>query len=165
MNEKKSNKIADQKFHQQRPFLQPQWVNLFQTNENVYRELVREFFASFEFDASPCRMDNWFVIGKESRDRSVTLSGFSEKGLTVKSELLVVGFWPTIRAVEEYDEDDEGDEAVCEEFGGHEGAGGSVDMYTTDPNDWQVRQARWMDQQDEQWGRLNTWMGQQDERA
>nr|GEW13118.1 hypothetical protein [Tanacetum cinerariifolium] len=34
-----------------------QWVNLFQTNENVYRELVREFFASFKFDASPCRYE------------------------------------------------------------------------------------------------------------
>ncbi|GJX61510.1 hypothetical protein Tco_0294410 [Tanacetum coccineum] len=31
--------------------------------------------------------------------------------------------------------------------------------------DWQVRQTLWMDQQDEQWGRLNTWIGQQDERA
>ncbi|GJS05713.1 hypothetical protein Tco_0322221 [Tanacetum coccineum] len=28
------------------PFSGPQWVNLFRTNENVYRELVREFFAS-----------------------------------------------------------------------------------------------------------------------
>ncbi|GKD43636.1 hypothetical protein Tco_1268281 [Tanacetum coccineum] len=31
--------------------------------------------------------------------------------------------------------------------------------------DWQVRQARWMDQQDERWGRIDAWMGQQDERA
>ncbi|GJT50289.1 hypothetical protein Tco_0976446 [Tanacetum coccineum] len=46
-------------------------------------------------------------------------------------------FWPAAREV--MDEDDEGD---C-----------------------QVFQARWMDQQDEQWRRLNTWMGQQDEQA
>nr|GEX72478.1 hypothetical protein [Tanacetum cinerariifolium] len=30
-------------------FVVPQWVNLFQTNEPVYRELVREFFTSFDF--------------------------------------------------------------------------------------------------------------------
>ncbi|GJU02149.1 hypothetical protein Tco_1112487 [Tanacetum coccineum] len=40
---------------------------------------------------------------------------------------------------------------------GHERAGGSADMYCNmSQGDWQVRQARWMDQQDEQWGRLNT---------
>ncbi|GJU44561.1 hypothetical protein Tco_1201827 [Tanacetum coccineum] len=39
------------------PFSGPQWVNLFQINENVYRELVHEFLASFEFDASPYRYD------------------------------------------------------------------------------------------------------------
>ncbi|GJY56254.1 hypothetical protein Tco_0455369 [Tanacetum coccineum] len=32
-------------------------VNLFQINEPIFRELVREFFASFEFDASPCRYE------------------------------------------------------------------------------------------------------------
>nr|GEU86528.1 hypothetical protein [Tanacetum cinerariifolium] len=31
-------------------FVGPQWANLFQTNEPVYQELVREFFASFEFN-------------------------------------------------------------------------------------------------------------------
>ncbi|GJY51503.1 zinc finger, CCHC-type containing protein [Tanacetum coccineum] len=41
------------------PFSSRQWVNLFQTNENVYRELVHEFFASFEFDASPCSGRHW----------------------------------------------------------------------------------------------------------
>ncbi|GKC49470.1 hypothetical protein Tco_1072215 [Tanacetum coccineum] len=38
-------------------FSGPQWVNLFQINEPIFRELVREFFASFEFDASPCRYE------------------------------------------------------------------------------------------------------------
>nr|GEY47225.1 retrotransposon Orf1 [Tanacetum cinerariifolium] len=38
-------------------FSGPQWVNLFKINEPVFRELVREFFASFEFDASPCRYE------------------------------------------------------------------------------------------------------------
>ncbi|GJU28644.1 hypothetical protein Tco_1167265 [Tanacetum coccineum] len=39
------------------PFSRPQWVNFFQINEPVFCELVREFFASFEFDSSPCRYD------------------------------------------------------------------------------------------------------------
>ncbi|GKG61905.1 hypothetical protein Tco_0623622, partial [Tanacetum coccineum] len=44
---------------------------------------------------------------------------------------------------------------------GYEGAGGSVDRYRNMSQvDWQVRQARWIDQQDEQWGRINTWIGQ-----
>ncbi|GJV20695.1 hypothetical protein Tco_1369715 [Tanacetum coccineum] len=82
-------------------------------------------------------------------------------------------FWPATReVVEEDEEDDEGDEEDDEgdeEAGGgagHEGAGGSADMYRNmSQGDWQVRQARWIDQQDEHWGRINTWMGQQDERA
>ncbi|GKB97514.1 hypothetical protein Tco_0983651 [Tanacetum coccineum] len=62
-------------------------------------------------------------------------------------------------------EDDEAEEAVKGEAG-NEGAGGSADMYRNmSQGDWQVRQARWMDQQDEHWGRLNTWIGQQEERA
>ncbi|GKE67739.1 hypothetical protein Tco_1521900 [Tanacetum coccineum] len=39
------------------PFSGPQWVNLFQINEPIFRELVYELFASFEFDSSPCRYD------------------------------------------------------------------------------------------------------------
>ncbi|GKB84576.1 hypothetical protein Tco_0956848 [Tanacetum coccineum] len=70
--------------------------------------------------------------------------------------------WPAPKAVkeeEEAEEEAEGDE-------GHDGAGGSTSMHRNiSQGDWQVRQARWMDQQDEQWGRLNTWMGQQDEQA
>nr|GEU92503.1 hypothetical protein [Tanacetum cinerariifolium] len=102
------------------PFSSPQWVNLFQTNENVYRELVLEFFASFEFDASPCRYDPNHLgvrsrLGGEQREISIlelkwridlyskrqsrenaTLSGF-KKGVTVKANHLLLGFWPTIR--------------------------------------------------------------------
>ncbi|GJU79967.1 hypothetical protein Tco_1282332 [Tanacetum coccineum] len=36
-------------------FSEPQWANLFQTNEPIFHELAREFFASFGFDATPCR--------------------------------------------------------------------------------------------------------------
>nr|GEX59778.1 retrotransposon Orf1 [Tanacetum cinerariifolium] len=101
------------------PFSSPQWVNLFQTNENVYRELVHELFASFEFDASLCRYDpnhlsvrfrlggeqkeisllelGWrtgFYYERQSRE-SATLSGL-RKRLTVKLNHLLLGFWPTI---------------------------------------------------------------------
>ncbi|GJR98402.1 hypothetical protein Tco_0270576 [Tanacetum coccineum] len=68
-------------------------------------------------------------------------------------------FWHAAREVME--EDNKGDEAVGGDVG-HEGAGGSTDMYRNmSQGDWQVHQVRWMDQQDEQWGRLNTWIGQQ----
>nr|GEZ00869.1 hypothetical protein [Tanacetum cinerariifolium] len=58
------------------PFSSPQWVNLFQINENVYRDLVRELFASFEFDASHCRYDPnhlgvRFRLGGEQREMSL----------------------------------------------------------------------------------------------
>ncbi|GKE14618.1 hypothetical protein Tco_1422195 [Tanacetum coccineum] len=102
------------------PFSGPQWVNLFQTNENVYQELVHKFFASFEFDASPCRYDPnhlgvRFRLGGEQKEISLlklgwriglysegqsrenaTLSGL-RKGVTVKATNLLLGFWPTIR--------------------------------------------------------------------
>ncbi|GJS44994.1 hypothetical protein Tco_0595115 [Tanacetum coccineum] len=249
------------------PFYDPQWVNLFQINENVYLELVHEFFALFEFDASPCRYDPnhlgvRFRLGGEQREisllelgwrvglyskrqsrESATLSGL-RKGVTVKANHLLLGFWPTIgdggfnirntkvtairdpkvklshhciattivgtnesthritetdlfylyciyfegvvcalsvepslivfkkkslismgvimelhngacfwpitREVEEEDEeDDETDEAAGGDVG-NEGVGGSVDMYRNiSQGDWQVRQARWIDQHDE----------------
>ncbi|GJU78078.1 hypothetical protein Tco_1275148 [Tanacetum coccineum] len=34
------------------PFFGPQWENLFWINEPVYRELVRDFFATYEFEAA-----------------------------------------------------------------------------------------------------------------
>ncbi|GJZ00404.1 hypothetical protein Tco_0517833 [Tanacetum coccineum] len=95
---------------------------------------------------------------------------FKKKSLIsirVVMELHNVGcFWPASReAVEEDEKDDEGDEATGG-GAGHEGARGSANMYRNmSQGDWQVRQSCWMDQQDEQWGRINIWMGQQNERA
>ncbi|GJY57575.1 zinc finger, CCHC-type containing protein [Tanacetum coccineum] len=63
-------------------FFGPQWVNLFQINEPISRELVREFFASFEFDATPCR-------------DVVTLSGLRNVE-TVNATRLTHSFWSTI---------------------------------------------------------------------
>ncbi|GJR83716.1 hypothetical protein Tco_0154501 [Tanacetum coccineum] len=66
--------------------------------------------------------------------------------------------WPATREaiVEEEDKgDDEGNE-VTEGYAGHEGVGGFIDIYhNMSQGDWQVRQARWMDQQDNQRGRLD----------
>ncbi|GKB86465.1 hypothetical protein Tco_0958737, partial [Tanacetum coccineum] len=97
------------------PFSGPQWVNLFRTNENVYRELVCEFFASFEFDASPCRYDpnhlgvRFRLMGKQKEisllelgwriglyserqsKKSATLNGL-RKGVTMKANHLLLGF-------------------------------------------------------------------------
>ncbi|GJV12546.1 hypothetical protein Tco_1354087 [Tanacetum coccineum] len=60
-------------------FFGPQWVNLFQINELVYQELVREFVDSIEFDATACS----------------TRSGL-RRTVTVKAENLLMEFWPTI---------------------------------------------------------------------
>ncbi|GKA90219.1 hypothetical protein Tco_0812089 [Tanacetum coccineum] len=57
-------------------FSAPQWANLFRVNEPIYQELVREFFASFEFEASACRLS---------------------RAETVKENRLLMEFWPSIR--------------------------------------------------------------------
>nr|GEW15353.1 zinc finger, CCHC-type [Tanacetum cinerariifolium] len=108
-------------------FSGPQWMNLFQIIEPVYRELVREFFSLFEFDSSPCR-------DKE------TLSGLSRAEM-VKANLMLLEFWPNIgdegfnvgntkeAVIKEEDEgDDEGNEATGG-YAGHEGVRGSADIY------------------------------------
>ncbi|GJS76691.1 hypothetical protein Tco_0726572 [Tanacetum coccineum] len=80
---------------------------------------VREFFGSFEFDSSPCRYDPnhlgvRFRLGGEQKEisllelgwriglyserqsrESATLSGL-RKGVIVKANHLLLGFWPTI---------------------------------------------------------------------
>nr|GEU71218.1 hypothetical protein [Tanacetum cinerariifolium] len=62
---------------------EPQWVNLFQINKPVYRELVHEFFTSIEFEATAYREYN-------------TRSGL-RRAVTKKAEHLLMDFWPTIR--------------------------------------------------------------------
>ncbi|GKB47986.1 hypothetical protein Tco_0898739 [Tanacetum coccineum] len=73
-------------------FSGPQWVNLFQINEPIFRELVHELFASFEFDASPCRVG--LYSKRESKDVA-TLSGL-RRAETVNSTHLTHLFWPSI---------------------------------------------------------------------
>ncbi|GJU37525.1 hypothetical protein Tco_1185879 [Tanacetum coccineum] len=63
------------------PFLGPQWANLFQINEPIFYELVREFIASFEFDAIPCRYDPLhkgvtFRLGGVEREMSLLKFGW-----------------------------------------------------------------------------------------
>ncbi|GJS83885.1 hypothetical protein Tco_0750426 [Tanacetum coccineum] len=263
-------------------FSGPQWVNLFQINEPIFRELIREFFASFEFDASPCRYEplhkgvtfrlggverempllefGWRVglYSERESQNAMTLSGLGGAE-TVNSTHLTHMFWPiigdggynvgntkaksirnpriklahrcitmtitgrkeTTNRVTEIDlfylycifwegvvcnipywlakylksvrdksvifkgmfitriarsfgfltnemvvKDGEGDDEERDGERGNKGVGGSADIYRNmSQGDWQVRQARWMDQQDEHLGRIDTWMGQQDERA
>nr|GEW34510.1 hypothetical protein [Tanacetum cinerariifolium] len=96
-----------------------QWVNLFQINEPIFRELVRTFFASFEFDATLCRYEplhkgvtfrlggveremsllefGWRVglySERESRD-AATLSGLRNVE-TVNAARLTHSIWPNI---------------------------------------------------------------------
>ncbi|GJY29308.1 hypothetical protein Tco_0405075 [Tanacetum coccineum] len=217
-------------------FSGPQWVNLFQINEPIFRELVRVFFASFKFDATPCRYEPLhkgvtFRLGGVEREMSLLELGwrvglYSEResrdvatlsslrgAKTVNSTRLTHLFWPSIgdggfnvrntkdksirnpknQACSSLHYDDHlGWESSWNytrvsvvsrlpkrlwrkvkvmmrnamEKGGNEGVGGSADIYRNmSQGDWQVRQARWMDQQDEHWGRIDAWMGQQDERA
>ncbi|GKG37929.1 hypothetical protein Tco_0457152, partial [Tanacetum coccineum] len=61
--------------------------------------------------------------------------------------------WPATweAEVEEEDEGGDGRDETVRGYVGHEGVGGSTDIYhNMSQGDWQVRQARWMDQQDEQ---------------
>ncbi|GJY02696.1 hypothetical protein Tco_0360848 [Tanacetum coccineum] len=67
------------------PFFGPQWANLFQINEPIFRELARKFFASFGFDATPCR---------ESKDVA-TLSGL-RNAETINATHFTHMFWTTI---------------------------------------------------------------------
>ncbi|GKD57417.1 hypothetical protein Tco_1290804, partial [Tanacetum coccineum] len=100
------------------PFSGPQWANLFQIYESIFRELAYEFFASFKFDATPCRYDpihkgikhrsggvekemsllefRWRVglySERESRDVA-TLSGL-RNAETVNTTHFTYLFWPT----------------------------------------------------------------------
>ncbi|GJX41015.1 hypothetical protein Tco_0256005 [Tanacetum coccineum] len=71
--------------------------------------------------------------------------------------------WPATREVVE---ENKGDNEEGDEEGGNKGVGGSVDVYRNmSAGEWQVHQAQWMGQQDDRWGRLDTWMEKQDQRA
>ncbi|GKC74904.1 hypothetical protein Tco_1120787 [Tanacetum coccineum] len=50
-------------------FSGPQWANLFRVNEPIYQELVLEFFASFQLEASACRIARSFgLLTNKMRD-------------------------------------------------------------------------------------------------
>ncbi|GKB63976.1 hypothetical protein Tco_0920162 [Tanacetum coccineum] len=100
-------------------FFGPQWVNLFQINEPIFCDLVHELFASFEFDASPCRYEPLhkgvrFRLGRVEREISLlelgwrvglyseresrdvaTLSGLRRAEM-VNSTRVTHLFWPSI---------------------------------------------------------------------
>nr|GEU33972.1 retrotransposon Orf1 [Tanacetum cinerariifolium] len=99
-------------------FSGPQWVNLFHINEPIFHELVREFFASFKFDASPCRNTSLVKMG-------------------VIVELYEGDCcWPATRGVVG---ENEGDDEEGDREGRNEGVGGSADIYRNmSTRDWQV---------------------------
>ncbi|GJV05649.1 hypothetical protein Tco_1343305 [Tanacetum coccineum] len=71
--------------------------------------------------------------------------------------------WPTTKGVME---ENKGDDEEGDKEGGNEGVGGSMDVYRNmSAGEWQVHQAQWIGQQDDRWGRLDTWMEQQDQRS
>nr|GEV14949.1 ribonuclease H-like domain-containing protein [Tanacetum cinerariifolium] len=97
----------------------PQWVNLFQISEPIFRKLIRKLFVSFEFDATPCRYEPLhigvtFWLGGVEREMSLlefgwrvglysegeskdaaTLSGL-RNAETVNATRLTHSFWPSI---------------------------------------------------------------------
>ncbi|GJS59710.1 hypothetical protein Tco_0654494 [Tanacetum coccineum] len=78
------------------------------------------------------------LYSEEQSGLSSTMNGL-RRGETIKDE--------HVR------EDDEVEEAANEE------AAGSAEVYRNmSQGDWKIRQTRWMDQQDERWRQLNTWM-------
>ncbi|GKD54038.1 hypothetical protein Tco_1287425 [Tanacetum coccineum] len=102
-------------------------------DSEVYRELVREFLALFEFDASPCRYDPENLGVKFRLGGALSVEPLFD--VFKKNSLIAIGvvmelqngacFWPVTREVEE---DDEAEEAAEGEVG-NEGVGGSADIY------------------------------------
>ncbi|GJT10617.1 hypothetical protein Tco_0857659 [Tanacetum coccineum] len=75
------------------PFSGPQWVNLFRTNENVYREFGSLRGKQKEISLLELGWRIGLYSERQSRE-SATLSGL-RKGVTVKANHLLLGFWPT----------------------------------------------------------------------
>ncbi|GKG33828.1 hypothetical protein Tco_0433987, partial [Tanacetum coccineum] len=101
-----------------------------------------------------------------------TLSVEPQPHVFKKKSLIVIGILMGLHggmsvlpgAMAEEEEDDGGDDEGARRDAGQGEAEGSADLYRNiSQGDWQVHQAHWMGQQDERWGRLNTWMGQQDQ--
>nr|GEY55593.1 hypothetical protein [Tanacetum cinerariifolium] len=128
------------------PFFGPQWGNLFLINEPIYRELVREFFALFDFDASHSRSNPSHL--EERVEYRVLTTCVQEKksmiAMGVNMELHGgMCVWPGVVAMEE--EEDEGDDQGVREDTGRGKAGGSADFYyDMSQGDWQAHQAHWM---------------------
>nr|GEW63737.1 zinc finger, CCHC-type [Tanacetum cinerariifolium] len=115
-----------------------------------------------------CNIPYWFAkfLTNEIRD---ALSVESLPYVFKKNSFIVIGVimelhnegcvWPATRAVEEDTEAEEEAEGEA----ANEGARGSAEMYQNiSKYDWKVRQARWMDQQDEHWEQFDAWRGQQE---
>ncbi|GJU15023.1 hypothetical protein Tco_1142989 [Tanacetum coccineum] len=125
-------------------------------NEEIFSMLMSLFIGNW-FVSSLLHLSSMPLLVGQSRENA-TLSRLRDCN-TVKESRLLMEFWLTIRdgglnvgntKEEEDKEDDEGDEAAGG-GAGHEEAEGSTAMYRNMiQGDWQVRQACWMDLQDEQ---------------
>ncbi|GJX20400.1 hypothetical protein Tco_0223077 [Tanacetum coccineum] len=117
-------------------FSGPQWVNLFQINEPVYKELVRG-----ECKTMPLLELRWRVGLYSEEDSLDDHTGWNmQNALTIKIVMELDGgtcCWPVTRRIEEGDEVDE------------EGKGAAGAYRDMSQGDWQARQGQWMGQQDE----------------
>ncbi|GJY11902.1 hypothetical protein Tco_0381211 [Tanacetum coccineum] len=91
------------------------------------------------------------------------------KAQSIRNPRIKLAHWciiMTITATRGVVKENEGDDEEGDEEGGNKGVGGFADVYRNmSAGVWQVHQAQWMGQQDDQWGRIDTWMEQQDQRA
>ncbi|GJS44779.1 hypothetical protein Tco_0594900 [Tanacetum coccineum] len=118
----------------------------------VYRELVHEFFATYEMGVGTYRTNPGLYT--EARKNKVGMNHALNNGLKDS------GPW--------YDEKSLVAMGILEELEelNMDGAGSSRDAYRSmGRGDWQAHRGAWMDQQDARWGNLDTWMTRQDQRS
>ncbi|GJQ98001.1 hypothetical protein Tco_0009140 [Tanacetum coccineum] len=121
-----------------------------------------------------CNIPYWLSkYLKGVRDKAMIFGGDPPPHVYRKKSLVKMGVimelhegvccWPATREVVE---ENKGDDEEGDEEGGNKGVGGSTNVYRNmSVGEWQVHQAQWMGQQDDRWGKLDTWMEQQDQRA
>nr|GEW41942.1 UBN2 domain-containing protein [Tanacetum cinerariifolium]GEW88065.1 UBN2 domain-containing protein [Tanacetum cinerariifolium] len=120
------------------------------TNNGIYRP-----------PSEPSRQEEFehilmnFILDQEERVKQieeymrVIINDFMQLSSEVTTRICV---WPATQAIEEEEEDEEEAEGEA----ANERASGSAKMYQNiSQGDWQVHQARWMDQQDERWEHLD----------
>ncbi|GJR48145.1 hypothetical protein Tco_1316248 [Tanacetum coccineum] len=96
--------------------------------------------------------------------RDVSTSCFQEKVIDCNERYHGTSKRICIWLTTHIEDDEAGEEAEGEATNMR--AGGSAEMYQNmSQGDWQVHQARWVDQQDECWEQFDAWRGQQETQA